>query len=932
MTATYMQILIHTMNGSLFPNVDPNSVSWTGPPPEIVTVQSLLYASLAISLFAAFLAMLGKQWVTRYLRNRGGSAAEKSRDRQRKLDGLEAWYFYLVVESLPVMLQLALLLLACALSLYLWTINRTVAGVILAFTTFGIVSYGLFTLAATLYYNCPYQTPPSIVTRAVVSYLTHSNAAFARALQPLITSFPTIKDLGRPLRRLRFQVLRVLGRLRHGPTVGEAAEDIPLAAVTQPPPTRIFGEGSIDWEVFKGDVRCISWVLDSITDPDVILSTVRFVADMIWYPEIAQAVSPHILADLFFDCLLDRRVIPNKSEHAILIGMALASVLSIQLCTDPQDEALGNLCKRIEDRVHTAQSPEPTTPVVLSLHFVAQSLSPTKGPWMLSLIRPRHLPIMDKLWLSKVLLQTLWRWRCIWDPNSTISLRWVGPICRELVADGDKSPTILKTNCFLIMAISLGSQLDIRDLYPPNDRYVLPKFSYQVNSLISRHALQRAIDLFSRRLRVSIGEGSSQGHGLAEALSALTHLDPVGFTRDPGLGFAWLHEILNSSYRERARYEMASLVLRLFGEYHNPTHSAFSLGEEPARVQSLLDFLLLNKKYCSTAPPADPPSNPGSIALRILSESRVFTGFYPAAIPLLTSMLSPTHPLQLRGLALKTLRSFMVGWFSSEMENEKNMDLEKLLQGVGDPFQCEGLPLDGYSPIVVVEILIEGASSDLWRDHLCRSNFTSYEVMTSTEDGRRTALAHMLDTAINSRTMFLSTPAKITAGIRRLEELQCLNTAQVVIMWAWTVGVVNPMDRDAWKSVENNTLRFYQTHGMGRMNALKRHITDTTLEVAHTWLFGLHHGDTLGLRRMGIVRQPASTVHPGAWPPAPQLASDVCTDLRVSKVCYLKMLYHLSGCNPTTWKEVVEVEEVDDKIDVVPATSFPFADWACDYP
>ncbi|KAF9643572.1 hypothetical protein BDM02DRAFT_3104244, partial [Thelephora ganbajun] len=147
------------MNNSLFPGEDPNSIVWTGPPPDIVTLQSLLYASLATSLFAAFLGMLGKQWVSRYLRNHGGSAVDKSRDRQRKLDGLKEWRFYLAIESLPVVLQLALLLLACALSLYLWTISRTVAGVILAITLFGVTSYIFLTLAATFYYNCPYQTP-----------------------------------------------------------------------------------------------------------------------------------------------------------------------------------------------------------------------------------------------------------------------------------------------------------------------------------------------------------------------------------------------------------------------------------------------------------------------------------------------------------------------------------------------------------------------------------------------------------------------------------------------------------------------------------------------------------------------------------------------------------------------------------------------------
>ena len=154
-----MRILIHAVNASLFPDADPSSITWTGPPAEIITIQSLLYASLATSLFAAFLAMLGKQWVNRYIRNRGGSATDESRDRQRKLDGLEKWHFRLTVESLPVMLRIALLLLGLALSLHLWTISRPIAWVIGAFTLFELTSYIFFTFAATLHCNCPCQTP-----------------------------------------------------------------------------------------------------------------------------------------------------------------------------------------------------------------------------------------------------------------------------------------------------------------------------------------------------------------------------------------------------------------------------------------------------------------------------------------------------------------------------------------------------------------------------------------------------------------------------------------------------------------------------------------------------------------------------------------------------------------------------------------------------
>jgi len=57
------------------------------------------------------------------------------------------------------MLQLALLLLGSALSQYLWTIGHTVARVIIAVTVLGVTLYVSLTLAAALYYNCPYQTP-----------------------------------------------------------------------------------------------------------------------------------------------------------------------------------------------------------------------------------------------------------------------------------------------------------------------------------------------------------------------------------------------------------------------------------------------------------------------------------------------------------------------------------------------------------------------------------------------------------------------------------------------------------------------------------------------------------------------------------------------------------------------------------------------------
>ena len=104
---------------------------------------ALLYMSLSTSV-------LGKQWLNRYIRRQGGSAAERCGDRQRKLNGLQRWPFGIVIESLPI-LQLSLLLLGAALSRFLWGVNRMVASIVTGFTTLAYYS----TFASSSRGRCP---------------------------------------------------------------------------------------------------------------------------------------------------------------------------------------------------------------------------------------------------------------------------------------------------------------------------------------------------------------------------------------------------------------------------------------------------------------------------------------------------------------------------------------------------------------------------------------------------------------------------------------------------------------------------------------------------------------------------------------------------------------------------------------------------------
>ena len=194
------------------------------------------------------------------------------------------------------------------------------------------------------------------------------------------------------------------------------------------------------------------------------------------------------------------------------------------------------------------------------------------------------------------------------------------------------------------------------------------------------------------------------------------------------------------------------------------------------------------------------------------------------------------------------------------------------------------------------------------------------------EEGRRAVLTCMLRMAAHQWTEFLHTPAKIIAAIRRLEELQCLNMAQVITMWAWTVGVVNPVDRVAWKLIQDETLRFYRTHGVQRPVALARHIIDKSMDHSHEWFLRVHYKNSP--YRVKCARRPDRTI----GEPCSNMNE---ADLYPSQACQLRRLYHLIGYNPTTWGEAVAVEEVDEEMGMsegYSAAPRPFTDSAWNHP
>lgn len=254
--------------------------------------------------------------------------------------------------------------------------------------------------------------------------------------------------------------------------------EIPLAVVAEP--TWIFNDAHIDRVSHGADVRCVAWVLYLTTDHDVILSSVRFAADIIWYTGISGALSPYVLAELLFGYLMDKQVISGKAGQARAIAMALASVLSAQLCLEPENKDLREFCGSIVVSIgRLPGNNRGNFPLVMwALDLVARPLDSSLGlpgvviPATSYRITPREMEragfMKFRLWIARVLFQTMWQWRRSYDPNMIICLPKTDFVIQALFRSTGPAPVVFEPNVTLALAIGLGLRANVYDTYVPD--------------------------------------------------------------------------------------------------------------------------------------------------------------------------------------------------------------------------------------------------------------------------------------------------------------------------------------------------------------------------------------------------------------------------------------------------------------------------------
>ena len=334
-----------------------------------------------MSLLATFVAMLGKQWLNWYLRHTGGSTVERCGDRQRKFDGLEKWSFRLFVESLPIMLQIALLLLTCGLSRHMWSVNTSVARVVISFTVLGIMFYIGIVVAGTSSYECPFQTPVSMALRnlknseanqKLLASLSPPNvisviyATWRKTRQGLISTSRRVCDTTRPqlswdislshltsgihniarsvghqiitlplrinrafmnAKRRLAQGIRRFRRARPLPITVEDANRGPFL-----PRNRAGLRVRVrNLEALRrqntNNARCVCWVLRNITDPEAIESAIRLAGNVRWFNG-SDHNPPYDLIVSTFEACFDstKQLYPGMRDRAYFSARAILRI------------------------------------------------------------------------------------------------------------------------------------------------------------------------------------------------------------------------------------------------------------------------------------------------------------------------------------------------------------------------------------------------------------------------------------------------------------------------------------------------------------------------------------------------------------------------------------------------------------------------------
>jgi len=421
---------------------------------------------------------------------------ERCGDRQRKCDGLNRWPFHLFVESLPIMLQIALLLLACGLCRHMWSINTSIAVVLIILTALGVLFYLGVVIAGACSYECPFQTPLSTSLRNLWEKIGPDIITLGAVLCRCLPWSLWFSALRNSWEIIQCQMLRVLLRLprikipyHFHSSFLPVAELIPqertpwsdplhslweniqykflrlALRLPQTPPPQIIPDTTLNTlrNTNAGDVRCVSWILWNITDPEALDAAIRLAGTVRWFEDGTNVEPPYDPIITTFRACFDSigKLYPGSRDRAYASAQAILWIHIRAICVS------GEFARRFP--LPTFRDYEPLDPDLRQLLELYHRLD---NPYTLWDYARRDVTPIFLQWTSNALLQLSWAKRNASVPETSHP----DPTFVGITMGSTRTPLNARLNRLLASCIFLGQSVNEELLANQDKSCVVSRF------------------------------------------------------------------------------------------------------------------------------------------------------------------------------------------------------------------------------------------------------------------------------------------------------------------------------------------------------------------------------------------------------------------------------------------------------------------------
>ena len=700
-----LEMLLNATTGTLPPNSAASIPRWSGPDPVIVQVQCILYATLFATLLAAFLAMLGKQWLSRYKENETrGSAADRSRLRERKLTGIKTWKFHFVMETLPLILQCALVLLGFALSRYLWGVNSSVSSVVIAFTGFGFSFYSVIVAASVFSFDCPFQTPVSLLIRYVIRLTT----PYLRNLRKAIGS--TQRPLQSGMKQTGIDLPLSITTVDRGHDLQASITTLAFMtpnAIRLPQPVIPLFVQEKDLEGDRLDARCINRLFEMSTDVDVTISNMDFVPEIIWHSDIKDVPRKRIY-DTLVDCFdfsgANPVVLPRSRDVAYLSAKAFVHIELQRRCITPYEEHKQENWRHLLANHHPlSPGPHRSDPDLEAVLFMVDM---TLGhgnvfSWEESEMTPLH-----RAWTSHVFLYHAW---CEGQVPEVVSDFVESSMSLEPPSDA------IVADCFLIIGLMVGVPLHVNDV-PVKDKrfdlsfpllifanpsssscameFIIGSVFKAFEEIFSSHSIRVSSALHALRLatRISCSGVCHAGYRLFKIIMGLDNLTDQHWEASR----LAIHAAFGDRYHWAYRGEPKEILK--FLDYHVGLQGATE-GHETYINCALVSLVRFNRTELLTFPCF-----------------RDFNWTSPSFMRGVCSMMHPRHLFKLQGDIVTLISLLSDSWFNCSALTTEPEEISNFCQYIVT--FMDGVIHKPAIKVEIVTILFGMLRSPEWRNHM----------------------------------------------------------------------------------------------------------------------------------------------------------------------------------------------------------------------